>query len=111
MYSPNSVRFLIKLLKPLSSAVAKEKSQPIGSKLLGLCKNAVSSQNSVKETDYTTTEIMLKVREILVNSKEMKPVDDGGGGKQEPELNPKWITLLTIEKACSSSICIEGFEG
>lgn len=111
LYSPSSIRFLIKLLKPLPSAASKEKSQPIGSKLLGLCKNAGFSQNSAKETDSTSTEIMVMVREILVDCKEMKPVDSIDGEKQEPELNPKWISLLTIEKACSSSITIEGFEG
>ncbi|KAH6763968.1 hypothetical protein C2S51_015217 [Perilla frutescens var. frutescens] len=110
LYSPSSMRFLIKLLKPLSSAAAKEKSQPIGSKLLGLCKNPGYSQDLAKETDSTSTQIMLKVREILVNCKEMKPIDDSDGVKQEPELNPKWISLLTIEKACSSSISIEGLE-
>ncbi|KAL1567356.1 wings apart-like protein 2 isoform X1 [Salvia divinorum] len=107
LYSPNSVRFLIKLLKPLSPAASKEKSQPIGSKLLGLCKDAGYSQNSAKETDSTSTEIMLMVREILADCKEIQPVDNIDGEKQEPELNPKWISLLTIEKACSSSITIE----
>ncbi|KAL1562705.1 wings apart-like protein 2 [Salvia divinorum] len=107
LYSPSSARFLIKLLKPLSSAVFKEKSQPIGSKLLGLCKNAGCSENSAKEAGSTSTEIMRMVREILVNCKEIKPVDNIDGEKQEPELNPKWISLLTIEKACSSSIIIE----
>lgn len=111
MYSPSSIRFLIKLLKPLSSAAAKDKSQPIGSKLLGLCKNAGYSQDSAKGTDSTSAELMQKVREILVNCKEMKPIDDSDDGKHEPELNPKWISMLTIEKACSSSISIEGFEG
>ncbi|KAG6387209.1 hypothetical protein SASPL_152395 [Salvia splendens] len=110
LYSPSSVRFLIKLLKPLSPAASKEKSQPIGSKLLGLCKNAGYSQISTKETDSTSTEIMLMVREILVDRKEIQPVDNIDGEKQEPELKPKWISLLTIEKACSSSITIEGFE-
>ncbi|XP_042042055.1 wings apart-like protein 2 isoform X1 [Salvia splendens] len=110
LYSPSSVRFLIKLLKPLSPAASKEKSQPIGSKLLGLCKNAGYSQISAKETDSTSTEVMLMVREILVDRKEIQPVDSIDGEKQEPELNPKWISLLTIEKACSSSITIEGFE-
>ncbi|XP_057797430.1 wings apart-like protein 2 [Salvia miltiorrhiza] len=110
LYSPSSIRFLIKLLKPLSPTASKEKSQPIGSKLLGLCKNAGYPQNSAKETDSTSTEILLMVREILVDCKEMKPVDNIDGEKQEPELNPKWISLLTIEKACSSSITIEGFE-
>ncbi|KAG6423673.1 hypothetical protein SASPL_114075 [Salvia splendens] len=64
-------------------------SQPIGSKLLGLCKNAGCSQNSTKETSSTPTEIMLMVRDILVNCKEIKPVDNIDGEKQEPCLQLK----------------------
>ncbi|KAI3466652.1 hypothetical protein Pfo_023315 [Paulownia fortunei] len=105
--SRSCIRFLIKLLKPLSPSAAKEKALPIGSKLLGLCKNAGFLQESAKGTDSSSTAIMLKVREILVNCKEVKPRDDSDGGIEEPELNPKWISLLTMEKACSSSISIE----
>ncbi|KAL0407351.1 UNVERIFIED_CONTAM: hypothetical protein Slati_4049000 [Sesamum latifolium] len=105
--SPGCIRFLIKLLKPLSSSSAKEKAMPVGSKLLGLCKNAGFLQESAKGTDSSSTAIMLRVREILVNSKEMKPRDSSDGRIEEPELNPKWISLLTMEKACSFSISIE----
>ncbi|XP_011086103.1 uncharacterized protein LOC105167921 [Sesamum indicum] len=109
--SPGCIRFLIKLLKPLSSSSAKEKAMPVGSKLLGLCKNAGFLQESAKGTDSSSTAIMLKVREILVNSKEMKPRDSSDGRNEEPELNPKWISLLTMEKACSFSISIEDTSG
>ncbi|KAK4421246.1 hypothetical protein Salat_2075100 [Sesamum alatum] len=109
--SPGCIRFLIKLLKPLSSSAAKEKAMPVGSKLLGLCKNAGFLQESAKGTDSSYTAIMLKVREILVNCKEMKPRDSSDGRIEEPELNPKWISLLTLEKACSSSISIEDTSG
>ncbi|GFP97390.1 hypothetical protein PHJA_001883100 [Phtheirospermum japonicum] len=110
--SPNFIRFLIKMLKPLSSSAVKEKALPIGSKLLSLCKNVGFLQESAKGTDSSSTAIMLKVREILVSCKEMKPRDDiDGGGIEEPELNPKWISLLTMEKACSSRISIEDTSG
>ncbi|KAL6538637.1 hypothetical protein OROGR_012625 [Orobanche gracilis] len=109
--SPNCIHFLIKLLKPLSPSTVKEKALPIGSKLLSLCKNVGFIQESAKGKDYSSEEIMLKVREILVNCKEMKPRDDSDGGIEEHELNPKWIILLTLEKACSSSISIEDTSG
>ncbi|KAL0310664.1 UNVERIFIED_CONTAM: hypothetical protein Sangu_2361100 [Sesamum angustifolium] len=109
--SPGCIRFLIKLLRPLSSGSAKEKLMPVGSKLLGLCKNAGFLQEPAKGTDSSSTAIMLKVREILVNSKEMKPRDISDGRIEEPELNPKWISLLTMEKACSFSISIEDAAG
>ncbi|KAL3615058.1 hypothetical protein CASFOL_040719 [Castilleja foliolosa] len=109
--SPNCIRFLIKMLKPLSSSAVKEKALPIGSKLLSLCKNVGFLQESAKGTDSSSTAIMLKVQEILVSCKEMKPRDDIDGGIEEPELNPKWISLLTMEKACSSRISIEDTSG
>lgn len=109
MDSPSCIRFLIKLLKPLSSPASKEKALPVGSKLLGLCKTGFL-QESAKGTDYSSTAIMVKVKEILVNCKEMKPGDDSCFGMEEPELNPKWISLLTLEKACLSHISIEGLE-
>ncbi|KAL3624910.1 hypothetical protein CASFOL_031578 [Castilleja foliolosa] len=109
--SPNCIRFLIKMLKPLSSSVVKEKALPIGSKLLSLCKNVGFLQESAKGTDSSSTAIMLKVQEILVSCKEMKPRDDIDGGIEEPELNPKWISLLTMEKACSSRISVEDTSG
>ncbi|KAK6154710.1 hypothetical protein DH2020_008958 [Rehmannia glutinosa] len=108
--SPSSIRFLIKLLKPLSSSAVKEKALPVGSKLLSLCKSGFL-QESAKGTDSSSTAIMIKVREILVNCKEMKPRDASDDGMEEPELNPKWISLLTMEKACSSNISIEDTSG
>ncbi|KAG8365477.1 hypothetical protein BUALT_Bualt18G0108800 [Buddleja alternifolia] len=104
--SPSCIRFLIKLLKPVKPSVAKEKTIPIGSRILGLCRSAGVLQDSAKGTDSSSTAIILKVKEILVNCKEMKPRDDSDGGIEEPELNPKWISLLTMEKACLSSVSI-----
>ncbi|KAG8385603.1 hypothetical protein BUALT_Bualt03G0062300 [Buddleja alternifolia] len=109
--SPSCIRFLIKLLKPLTSNAVKEKVPTIGSKLLGMCKNAGFIQDSAKGTDSSCTAIMLKVQEILVNCKEMKPRDDSDDRMEEPELNPKWISLLTMEKACLSTISIEDTSG
>ncbi|XP_051133953.1 wings apart-like protein 2 [Andrographis paniculata] len=111
LYSANCIRFLIKLLKPVTSSVTKNKSLPIGSKLLGLCKNAGLLQESAKGTDSSSTEIMSKVREILVSCKEIKPRDDSDRSTNDPELNPKWISLLTMEKACSSNLSMEDTSG
>ncbi|CAA0819729.1 WAPL (Wings apart-like protein regulation of heterochromatin) protein [Striga hermonthica] len=108
--SPSCIHFLIKMLKPLSPSVVKEKALPVGSKLLSLCRSVGLLQEPAKGTDSSSTAIMLQVREILVNCKEMKSRDDSHGGVEEPELNPKWISLLTMEKACSSRISIEGLE-
>ncbi|CAA0808139.1 WAPL (Wings apart-like protein regulation of heterochromatin) protein [Striga hermonthica] len=109
--SPSCIHFLIKMLKPLSPSVVKEKALPVGSKLLSLCRSVGLLQEPAKGTNSSSTAIMLQVREILVNCKEMKSRDDSHGGVEEPELNPKWISLLTMEKACSSRISIEDTTG
>ncbi|KAK4493160.1 hypothetical protein RD792_017985 [Penstemon davidsonii] len=109
--SPSCIWFLIKLLKPLTSTAAKEKEPTIGSKLLGICKIAGFSQDSAKGTDSSFTAIILKVHEILINCKEMKLRSDCGNRVKEPEMNPKWISLLTMEKACLSTIAIEDTSG
>nr|GMD05260.1 Wings apart-like protein [Ipomoea batatas]GMD10252.1 Wings apart-like protein [Ipomoea batatas] len=101
---------MIKLLKPVKSDVSVAKPQTIGSKLLAIRLDADISQDLAKGTDSTTNSIMLKVQEVLVNCKEMKPMGDNNRA-QKPELNPKWISLLTMEKACLSTISIEDTSG
>lgn len=107
--SSSCICFLIKLLKPHASNGAKEKAPTIGSKLLGVCRNAGFLHDSAKGTDSSFTAIMLKVQDILVICKEMKPRDDADNRMEEPKLNPKWISLLTMEKASLSTISIEGW--
>nr|GMD06846.1 uncharacterized protein LOC109165564 [Ipomoea batatas] len=108
--SPSCICFLIKLLKPVKSDVSVAKPQTIGSKLLAIRLDADISQDLAKGADSTTNSIMLKVQEVLVNCKEMKPMSDNNRA-QKPELNPKWISLLTMEKACLSTISIEDTSG
>ncbi|XP_057764574.1 wings apart-like protein 2 isoform X2 [Salvia miltiorrhiza] len=109
--SPSCICFLIKMLKPHASSGAKEKAPTIGSKLLGVCRNAGFLQDSAKGTDSSFTAIMLKVQDILVSCKEMKPRDDADHRMEEPKLNPKWVSLLTMEKASLSAISIEDTSG
>ncbi|KAL8460369.1 hypothetical protein ACS0TY_032050 [Phlomoides rotata] len=104
--SPSCICFLIKLLKPLTPTGAKEKGPTIGSKLLGMCRSAGLLQDSAKGTDSSSTAIMLKVQDILVNCKEIKPRDVNDNRMEEPKLNPKWFSLLTMEKASTSTISI-----
>lgn len=108
--SPGCICFLIKLLKPVKSVVSVAKAQTIGSKLLAIRLDVDVSQDLVKGTDSTSNSIMKKVQEILVSCKEMKPISDNDRS-QILELNPKWISLLTMEKACLSTISIEDTAG
>ncbi|KAL7243791.1 hypothetical protein ACSBR1_016084 [Camellia fascicularis] len=73
--SPSCIRFMIKLLKPLTSGVTKDKTSTIG-----CCK-------------------------------EMKSSDGNDNAVRKPELSPKWIALLAMEKACLSTISLEDTSG
>lgn len=108
MDSPSCIPFLIKLLKPLTHAVSKDKASTISSKLIALRKNVDILQDTSKGTDSTSAAIMLKVQEVLVSCKEMKSSDGKDNALMTPKLTPKWIALLTMEKACLSTISLEG---
>ncbi|XP_058196758.1 wings apart-like protein 2 [Rhododendron vialii] len=109
--SPSCIRFLIKLLKPLTHGVSKDKASTISSKLIALRKNVDILQDTSKGTDSTSAAIMLKVQEVLVSCKEMKSSDGKDNAMTTPKLTPKWIALLTMEKACLSTISLEDTSG
>ncbi|KAL3345345.1 hypothetical protein AABB24_024354 [Solanum stoloniferum] len=107
--SPSCIRFLIKLLRPVAAPASVAKAPTIGSKLLAMRLDADVTQDSVKGLDSTSSSITRKVQEVLISCKEIKPND--GNGHDRPELNPKWISLLTMAKACLSTISIEDTSG
>ncbi|XP_021825829.1 uncharacterized protein LOC110766772 [Prunus avium] len=109
--SPSSINFLIRFCKPIVSNTTEDKAPKIGRKLLALRMGADISQCTTKRLDSSSAAIFSKVQEILVGCKELKPscADDGEMGK--PELCPKWIALLTMEKACLSTISLEETSG
>ncbi|XVE51303.1 hypothetical protein DITRI_Ditri02bG0029400 [Diplodiscus trichospermus] len=109
--SPNCIRFLIKLLKPVTSTAKEIKTGKVGYKLLALCKDANISRDTTKVFDSSSAAIISKVEEILVSCKEIKPICGNDNGLRRPELSPKWITLLTLEKACLSKISLEDTTG
>lgn len=82
----------------------------IGSKLLGIRKPKVLSAAN-KGIDSSSRIIISKVQEILLSCKEIK--SRGGDDKEmsRPELSSKWISLLTMEKACLSTVSFDGRVG
>ena len=80
----------------------------MGYKLLALRKDADISRDTTKVLDSSSAAIISKVEEILVSCKEMKSRCGDDSGLRRPELSPKWIALLTLEKACLSKISLEG---
>ncbi|KAM0072583.1 putative wing apart-like protein [Helianthus debilis subsp. tardiflorus] len=108
--SPNAIRFLLKLLKPVTTSVTKNKVSTLGSKLVALSKDT-SIFNDGKGDESTATAISQKVEEILVSCKELKQRSASDGDAKRPELNPKWVALLTMEKACLSTVSLEETTG
>lgn len=104
--SPNCIRFLIKLLKPAVSMSDEDKAPKIGRKLLSSCN--VPGRDKMKGLNSSYIAIVSKVQEVLVSCKELKSscADDSGIGRTE--LCPKWIALLTMEKACLTTVSLEG---
>ncbi|CAL0309361.1 unnamed protein product [Lupinus luteus] len=102
--SPGYIRFLIKLLKPFVSEASEDKESTFGFKLLALSKNAGIYRNTKEKLDSSSVAIFSRVQEILVNCKELKSTCPNGNVVERPELCPKWIALLTIEKACLPAI-------
>ncbi|KAI4299360.1 hypothetical protein L6164_032827 [Bauhinia variegata] len=109
--SPGCIRFLIKLLRPIVSTATEDKSSKFSSKLLALRKNADVSKNTEGRLDSSSAALVSRVQEILVNCKAIKMTYLGDPGIQRPELCPKWLVLLTMEKACLSAISLDETSG
>ncbi|KAI4296697.1 hypothetical protein L6164_036637 [Bauhinia variegata] len=109
--SRGGICFLIKLLRPIVSRATEGKASKFGSKLLALRKNADVTKNTEGTLDSSSTALLSRVQEILVNCKEIKTTYQGDLGIQRPELCPKWLVLLTIEKACLSAISLDETSG
>ncbi|XP_038995169.1 wings apart-like protein 1 [Hibiscus syriacus] len=109
--SPCCIQFLIKTLKPITPTAKENKTEKVGFKLLALLKDADISRDTTQVLDSSSAAIASKVEEILVSCKEMKPKCGDDTGLRRPELIPKWIVLLTLEKACLSKISLEDATG
>ncbi|KAJ1294981.1 hypothetical protein BS78_01G188200 [Paspalum vaginatum] len=103
--SETCVHFLLKLLNPPVNVV-EAKAPSIGSKLLGISKFQMLN-GSNKDADSSSEDILLKVEEILLSCKEIKPLDRDDRRTARPELCSKWLALLTMEKACLSAVALE----
>ncbi|XP_075666383.1 wings apart-like protein 1 [Castanea sativa] len=109
--SSSCIRFLIKLLKPTVSMATEDKAPKIGLKLLALRNDADICRDTMKRVDSSSAAIVSKVQEILITCKELKSSCDDDTGTGRPELCPKWIALLTMEKACLTTISLEETSG
>lgn len=108
MESPKCIKFLIKLLKPVTVTSTQGKPPNIGFKLLSLLKDVDPARDAVKVNDPSSSVILSRVQELLVNCKEMRSVDSYQTETTRPELSTKWVALLAMERACLSKISFDG---
>ncbi|OIW10433.1 hypothetical protein TanjilG_24993 [Lupinus angustifolius] len=109
--SSGCVRFLIKLLRPIISPAIEGKVPKFGSKLLSLRQNDDMQKNKTGRLDSSSIAVYSRVQEILVNCKELKTACQIDNVAERPELCPKWLALLTMEKACLSAISLDDTSG
>ncbi|KAG8092122.1 hypothetical protein GUJ93_ZPchr0012g22192 [Zizania palustris] len=103
--SESCIHFLLKLLNPPVNAV-DAKAPSIGSKLLGISKVQMLN-GSNKDSDSISEDIISKVEDILLSCQEIKSLNKDDKKMTRPELCPKWLALLTMEKACLSAVSLE----
>ncbi|KAG5038407.1 Wings apart-like [Glycine max] len=110
--SPGSIQFLMKLVKPIISTAIKDKAPKFGYKLLSLRQNddMLKNTNTTGRLDSSSAEVFSRVQEILVNFKELKTCQNDSR-VERPELCPKWLALLTMEKGCLSAISLDETSG
>ncbi|KAL3011061.1 hypothetical protein AAZX31_07G179100 [Glycine max] len=110
--SPGSIQFLMKLVKPIISSAIKDKAPKFGYKLLSLRQNddMLKNTNTTGRLDSSSAEVFSRVQEILVNFKELKTCQNDSR-VERPELCPKWLALLTMEKGCLSAISLDETSG
>lgn len=94
-------------MNPPVANTVEDKTAIIGSKILGIRKPLIQSGMN-KGTDSSSRAIISKVRDILLSCKEIKSSHGDDEGTERPELSSKWIALLTMEKACLSTVSFEG---
>ncbi|KEH31101.1 putative wing apart-like protein [Medicago truncatula] len=109
--SPCCVKFLIKLLRPIVSTTMKDKAPSLGSKLLSLRQNDDMLKKTTSKFDSSSIAVFSRVQEVLINCKELKATCQNNSQIERPELCPKWLTLLTMEKACLSAISLDETSG
>ncbi|GAB2231434.1 hypothetical protein Droror1_Dr00010441 [Drosera rotundifolia] len=111
MDSSSSIQFLLKLLKPVVSETPRNRAPAVGHKLLAFRKPLHAEQGSATRLGLSSSALISKVKEILIDSKDLKARNGRDDGLPWPELNARWVGLLTIEKASLSTIAIEDTTG
>eukprot|EP01018_Ginkgo_biloba_P033674 Gb_07894 [translate_table: standard] len=106
------IQFLLKLLIPSLPEASDKKASHFGSKLLGINPSSRELKVSSSSFDRSGVAIMLKVRKLLSSLKEISvgksEQDQESDCLPKQELSSRWLALLTLEKACLSTVALEG---
>ncbi|KFK43398.1 hypothetical protein AALP_AA1G120900 [Arabis alpina] len=111
MESPKCIKFLIKLLKPVIVTSTEGKPRNIGFKLLSVLKDVDTARDAAKMNDPSSSVILSRVQELLVNCKEMRMIDNYKTETTRPDLSTKWVALLAMERACLTKISFDDTSG
>ncbi|BBM98158.1 wings apart-like protein [Marchantia polymorpha subsp. ruderalis] len=110
--SPSCVRFLMKLLgtRP-SEPVVKKGLTAIGSRLAALSKSSLLKSNTTFSADRGGGAVVTKIRALFKSLPEhgagLGNTSEENGMLPGEEINSKWLALLTLEKACLSTVVLE----
>jgi hypothetical protein len=110
--SPDCIRFLMKLMRPSRPPIQKEKLSMVGSRLLAL--DSIPKPNKVEPSSAGADHggIVDKVKQLLSITKGWKDgvmtSSDHCASFPAEALSSEWLVLLTLEKACLSTVVLEG---
>ena len=110
--SPDCIRFLLKLMGPSRPPIQKEKLSLVGSRLLALGSIPKPNKAEPLSTDSDHGGIVDKVKQLLSITKGWRDgimtSNDHCASFPAEALSSEWLVLLTLEKACLSTVVLEG---
>eukprot|EP00250_Pteridium_aquilinum_P009658 c18835_g1_i1 orf=139-2943(+) len=111
--SPECIQFLMKLLDPVCRSVHDKRLSRLGSRLLALGTNSKSNKVEAHLTVLDQGGLLLvnKVKHLLSTMKGRSDgtlkLDDQSASFPAEVLSSEWLVLLTLEKACLSTVVLE----
>ncbi|KAJ7285506.1 hypothetical protein O6H91_Y329900 [Diphasiastrum complanatum] len=111
------IRFLLKLLSSEYQAHVAENTSTFGMKLASLSSKLTRQKVNASSTglDQGGTSVIAKVKALFASLKERSTGEGMQDAEQEQfsgdELSSKWLALLTLEKACLSTVVLEDTAG
>ncbi len=107
--SVGCVQFLMRLLGSSPPQPPKKSSFSIGNKLAGLGTRMKTGSAGMAAVDQGGAAVVAEVHELFAREEKIDDnQDEWSGYLLGQELTAKWLALLTLEKACLSTVVLEG---